>query len=92
MDVWDTATQNVVTEHRPHDDTVWEAYIQWYTLRTRTRVMYISPQPPMPVPYVREADRSYCHLPGATRSTLRLGSEFENATKFSYGTKYYYIY
>jgi hypothetical protein len=33
-----------------------------------------------------EGDRSYCHLPGATGSALRLGGEFENATKFSYGT------
>jgi hypothetical protein len=33
-----------------HDDTTWEAYIQWYTLRTRARVMYVSPQPAAPVP------------------------------------------
>jgi hypothetical protein len=35
---------------RPHDDTAWEAYIQWYTPRTHSRVMYIPPQPLAPVP------------------------------------------
>jgi hypothetical protein len=39
VDGWTTASQNVITEDRFHDDTVWEAYIQWYTSRTRSRVM-----------------------------------------------------
>jgi hypothetical protein len=47
---WATASQNVVTEDRPHDDTVWEVYIQWYTSMTRSRVMYVPPQPAAPVP------------------------------------------
>jgi hypothetical protein len=50
VDGWATTSQNVVTEDRPHDDTAWEAYIQWYTLRTQSRVMYIPPQPPASVP------------------------------------------
>jgi hypothetical protein len=33
-----------------HDDTAWEAYIQWYTPRTQARAMYIPPQPAAPVP------------------------------------------
>jgi hypothetical protein len=41
VDGWATASQNVFTEDRPHDDTAWEAYIQWYTPRTRSRVMYV---------------------------------------------------
>jgi hypothetical protein len=47
---WATALQNLVEEVRPHDDTAWEVYIQWYTLRTRSRVMYVPPQPAAPVP------------------------------------------
>ena len=47
---WAAASENVVTEDRPHDDTAWEAYIQWYTPRTQTRVMYVPPQAPAPVP------------------------------------------
>jgi hypothetical protein len=50
VDGWATALQNVVTEDWPHDDTAWEAYIQWYTARTRSRVMYIPPQPAAPAP------------------------------------------
>jgi hypothetical protein len=50
IDGWATALQNVVTEDQPHDDTAWEVYIQWYTPRTRTRVMYVPPQPAAPVP------------------------------------------
>ena len=50
MDAWATAAENVVTEDRPHDDTAREEYIQWYTPRTRSRVMYVPPQPPAPVP------------------------------------------
>jgi hypothetical protein len=42
--------QNLVEEVRPHDDTAWEAYIQWYTLRTRARVMYVPPHLAAPVP------------------------------------------
>jgi hypothetical protein len=44
--------QNVVTEDRPHDDTAWKAYIQWYTPRTRSRVMYVPPQSAAPLPDV----------------------------------------
>jgi hypothetical protein len=33
--------QNVITEHRLHDDATWVAYLQWYLPRTRTRVMYV---------------------------------------------------
>jgi hypothetical protein len=50
VDGWAIALQNVVMEDRPHDDTAREAYIQWYTPRTRSRVMYIPPQPAAPVP------------------------------------------
>jgi hypothetical protein len=50
VDGWATAPQNDVMEDRPHDDTAWEAYIQWYTPRTRSRVMYVPPQPIAPVP------------------------------------------
>jgi hypothetical protein len=43
VDAWvaAAASENVVTEDRPHDDREWEEYIQWYTPRTRTRVMYV---------------------------------------------------
>jgi hypothetical protein len=41
---------NLVEEVRPHDDTAWEVYIQWYTLRTRARVVYVPPQPAAPLP------------------------------------------
>jgi hypothetical protein len=37
-------------------------------------------------------DRSCCHILGATGSALQLGGEFENATKYSYSTKHFYIY
>jgi hypothetical protein len=50
VDFWATVLQNLVEEDRPHDDTTWEAYIQWYTPRTRSRVMYVPPQPTAPVP------------------------------------------
>jgi hypothetical protein len=49
-DRWATALQNLVEEVRPHDDTVWEAYIQWYTPRTQARVMYVPPRPAAPFP------------------------------------------
>jgi hypothetical protein len=45
VDGWAAALQNLVEEARPHNDTVWEAHIQWYTPRTRSRVMYVPPQP-----------------------------------------------
>jgi hypothetical protein len=50
VDRWDTALENLVDEVRPHDDTAWEAYIQWYTPRTRACVMYVPPQPTAPLP------------------------------------------
>jgi hypothetical protein len=40
--------QNVVTEHRLHNDAAWVAYLQWYLPRTRTRVTYVSATPPPP--------------------------------------------
>jgi hypothetical protein len=40
---WATTSENVVTEHRPHDNTAWEAYIQWYTPMIQTRVLYVPP-------------------------------------------------
>jgi hypothetical protein len=49
VDGWAITLQNVVKEVRPHDYTTWEAYIQWYTLMTRSRVMYVPPQPAAPV-------------------------------------------
>jgi hypothetical protein len=55
MDGWAAASENVIIEDRPHDDTAWEAYIQWYTLRTRSCAMYVPPQPPMPVPVAARA-------------------------------------
>jgi hypothetical protein len=50
VDRWATALENLVDEVRPHDDTAWEAYIQWYTPRTRACVMYVPPQPTAPLP------------------------------------------
>jgi hypothetical protein len=41
LDMWVTATQNVVIEPRLHDDDTWRAYLQWYTVRTQTRVTYV---------------------------------------------------
>jgi hypothetical protein len=52
VDGWATATHDIVTEDWPHDDTMRKVYIQGYTPRTQTRVMYIPPQPPAPVPDV----------------------------------------
>jgi hypothetical protein len=49
VDDWAAALQNLIEEVWPHDDTAWEAYIQWYTPRTRSRVMYVPPQPAAPV-------------------------------------------
>jgi hypothetical protein len=49
VDRWATALENLVEEVRPHDDTAWEAYIQWYTPRTQARVMYVPPQPAVPL-------------------------------------------
>jgi hypothetical protein len=40
--------QNVVTEHCLHDGAAWVAYLQWYLLRTRTRVTYVPATPPPP--------------------------------------------
>jgi hypothetical protein len=40
--------QNVVTEHRLCDGAAWVAYLQWYLLRTRTRVTYVPATPPLP--------------------------------------------
>jgi hypothetical protein len=40
--------QNVVTKHRLHDGAGWVAYLQWYLLRTRTRVTYVPTTPPPP--------------------------------------------
>jgi hypothetical protein len=50
VDHWDTALENLVDEVRPHDDTAWEAYIQWYTPMTRACVMYVPPQLAAPLP------------------------------------------
>jgi hypothetical protein len=55
VDGWVTASENLITEDRPHDDTAWEAYIQWCTPRTQSCVMYVPPQPPAPVPSVARA-------------------------------------
>jgi hypothetical protein len=54
VDGWAAALQNLVEEVRPHDNTTWEAYIQWYTPRTRSRVMYVPPRPAAPVPDAAE--------------------------------------
>ena len=35
---------NVVAEQRPHDDEAWRAYLQWYLVRIRTRVMFGPPE------------------------------------------------
>jgi hypothetical protein len=50
MDEWASTAheQNVVTEHRLHDGMVWVAYLQWYLLRTWTRVTYVPATPPPP--------------------------------------------
>jgi hypothetical protein len=50
VDRWATALQYLVEKVRPHDDTAWEVCIQWYTPRTRARVMYVPPQPAASVP------------------------------------------
>jgi hypothetical protein len=54
VDAWATVVtpENVITKDRPQEDRGWEAYIQWYTPRTHTRVMYIPPQPPVSFPDV----------------------------------------
>jgi hypothetical protein len=58
--------QNVITEHYLHDSTAWVAYLQWYLLRTRTRVTYVlAIPPPPPVP---DHDRV---LPDATYPVRR---------------------
>jgi hypothetical protein len=49
VDGWAIAQQNVIMEDQPHDDTTWEAYIQWYTPRTWSRVMYVPPQQATPI-------------------------------------------
>jgi hypothetical protein len=43
VDGWAAALQNLV-EVRPHNETAWEAYIQSYTSRTRSLVMYVPQQ------------------------------------------------
>jgi hypothetical protein len=60
---WASATheQNIVTEHRLHDDAAWVAYLQRYLLRTRTWVTYMPTTPPPPP--VPDHDRI---LPNAT--------------------------
>jgi hypothetical protein len=58
--------QNVVTEHRLHDGAAWVACLQWYLLRTQTRVTYVSATPPPPP--VPDHDRI---LPGATYPVRR---------------------
>jgi hypothetical protein len=73
VDGWATAPQNVIMEDRPHDDTAWEAYIQWYTPRTRSRVMYVPPQPTVVVggvhPMVHPENSVACDVrPTATNS------------------------
>jgi hypothetical protein len=35
-------------EHRLHGGAAWVAYLQWYLLRTRTRVTYVHATPPPP--------------------------------------------
>jgi hypothetical protein len=53
VDEWASAAyeQNIITEHRLHNGTAWVAYLQWYLLRTRTRVTYMpSTPPPPPIP------------------------------------------
>ena len=48
MEAWDgmLAQGNVVAEHRPHDDEACRVYLQWYQVRTRTRVTYVPPELP----------------------------------------------
>jgi hypothetical protein len=58
--------QNVVTEHRLHDGAAWVAYLQWYLLRTRTRVTYVPAT--LPPPRVSDHDRI---LLDVTYSVLR---------------------
>jgi hypothetical protein len=76
---WVTAAapENVVTEDRPHDDRVWEADIQWCTLEDSDARDVRSTAATNAVSGCGE-DPSFCHLPGATGSTLRLDNEFEN--------------
>jgi hypothetical protein len=40
--------ENVVTEHRLHDNATWVAYLQWYLPRMRTRMTYVPATPPPP--------------------------------------------
>jgi hypothetical protein len=65
---WESAAheQNVVTEHRLHDGATWVAYLQWYLLRTWTRVTYVPATPPPPP--VPDHDRI---LPDATYPVCR---------------------
>jgi hypothetical protein len=75
VDRWATAFQNLVEEVRPHDDTAWEAYIQWYTPRTRARVMYIPPQLAAPVP---DATR----VLASTAYPVRRDQQYDTAVSF----------
>jgi hypothetical protein len=47
LDAWAAAAapEHVVVEPRLHDDNAWRAYLQWSTVRTRTRVTYVPPNP-----------------------------------------------
>jgi hypothetical protein len=47
LDAWANAAapDHVIVEPRLQDDDTWRAYLQWYTLRTRTRVTYVPPNP-----------------------------------------------
>jgi hypothetical protein len=60
LDAWATTAQNIVVEPRLHDDDAWRAYLQWYTARTRTHVMYVPPNPRLDImpastyPYQRD--------------------------------------
>jgi hypothetical protein len=59
MAKWASAAheQNVITEHRLHDDVAWVAYLQWYLPRTRTRVTYVPATPAPAPPPVSDHDR-----------------------------------
>jgi hypothetical protein len=68
VDEWASVAheENVITEHRLHDDTTWVANLQWYLSRTRTRVTYVPATPPPPP--VLDHDRI---LPDTTYSVRR---------------------
>jgi hypothetical protein len=74
VDTRAASAEHVVVEPLLHDDDDWRVYLQGYTDRTRTRVMYASPPPPEPSP----RPRTSVGVP------LPTGSDPQHLSKFFY--------